>query len=237
MASDRLLRILGLLAGTDGSGADGSGAVRLCEVAAEVTGTSGAGVMLLADGRPQASVCTTDEVSSLIEEAQYTLGEGPCVDAHRLGEVVVEPDLGARGASRWVSFSPRAFGAGARAVFGYPIRIGAVRLGALNLYRDQPGPLDDDQHANALVTADVAARAILATQADAPLGGVGIDIEEDFFLWGVVHQAAGMVSVQLDLPVADALVRLRARAFRTDRLVSDVARDVVERRLHLETEE
>ncbi len=195
---------------------------------------SGAGVMLLADGRPQASVCTTDEVSSLIEEAQYTLGEGPCVDAHGLGEVVSEPDLGSHGALRWVSFSRRALGAGARAVFGYPIRIGTVRLGALNLYRDRIGPLDDDQHANALVMADVAARAILAARTDAPRGTFGLDPEEDFCFWGVVHQAAGMVSVQLDVPVVDALVRLRARAFLTDRLVSDVARDVVERRLRFD---
>jgi GAF domain-containing protein len=198
---------------------------------------TGAGVMLLAGGRPQASVCTTDEVSSLIEEAQYTLGEGPCVDAHRLGEVVSEPDLVTAGASRWVSFSSRAVGAGARAVFGYPVRIGAGQLGALNLYRDRPGPLDDDEHANALVMADVAARAVLAAQAGAGLGGIGIDLEEDLFVWGAVHQAAGMVSVQLDIPVVDALVRLRAHAFLTDRLVSDVASDVVERRLAFGSDE
>ena len=232
MASDRLLRILGLLGGRDGSGA-----TRLCEVAAEVTGMSGAGVMLLADGRPQASVCTTDEVSSLIEEAQYTLGEGPCVDAHRLGEVVSEPDLAAAGGSRWAAFSRRASGAGARAVFGYPIRIGTVRLGALDLYRDRAGLLEDEEHANALVMADVAARAVLAAQAGAPPGALGIDIDEDLYLWGAVHQAAGMVSVQLDIPVADALVRLRASAFLTDRLVSEVARDVVERRLHFDADE
>jgi len=209
----------------------GSGRARLCEVAAEVAGMSGAGVMLLAAGRPQASVCTTDEVSSLIEEAQYTLGEGPCVDAHRLGEVVSEPSLVADGAARWASFSRRAFEAGARAVFGYPVRIGTVRLGALNLYRSQPGHLDDDQHANALVMADVCARAILASYSDARESGLGIDIDEDLTVWGVVHQAAGMVSVQLDISVDDSLVRLRAYAFRTDRLVSDVARDVVERHL------
>jgi len=228
--SERLVRILGLL----GDG-DGSGGARLCEVAAEVTGTSGAGVMLLVDERPQATVCTSGELSALIEEAQYTLGEGPCVDAHRLGEVISEADLGAAGAARWAAFSRRALEAGARAVFGYPIRIGTVRLGALNLYRDQPGPLGDDQHADALVMADVAARMILASQAGKPTGT--LDVDEDFHWWGVVHQAAGMVSVQLAIPVADALVRLRAHAFRSDRLVSDVARDVVERRLRFDRED
>jgi hypothetical protein len=230
MPADRLLRILGLLAGPDVPDSP-----RLCEVAAKVTAMSGAGVMLLADGKPQASLCTTVEVSSLIEEIQCTLGEGPCVDAHRLGHVISEPDLGATGI-RWAQFSRRAFGAGARAVFGFPIRLGTVRLGALNLYRDRTGPLGYDQHADALVVAEVAARAILAAQAGAPPGGLGGRIEEDLYFWGVVHQAAGMVSVQLDISVADALVRLRAHAFLTERLVAEVARDVVERRLILDTD-
>ncbi|MHB1930492.1 MAG: GAF domain-containing protein [Acidimicrobiales bacterium] len=232
MAADRLVRILGLLAARAGSGTP-----RLCQVAAEVTGMSGAGIMLLTHERPQASLCTTDAVSSLIEEAQYTLGEGPCVDAHRLGKVIAHPDLDAPAVSPWPAFARRARTAGARAVFGYPIRIGTVHLGALNLYRDRPGSLGDDHHADALVMADVAARAILAAQADAPSGGLGIDIEEDVDMWGVVHQAAGMVSVQLDVSVAEALVRLRALAFVNDRLVSVVARDVVERRLRLDGDE
>lgn len=231
MPPDRLLRILSLLASDNGSEVP-----RLCDVAAEVTAVSGAGVMLLSDGLPQASLCSTDEIASRIEEAQYTLGEGPCVDAHRLGKVVAEPDLGAVG-SRWAEFSRQALGAGARAVFGYPIRLGVARLGALNLYRDQPGPLSDDQHADALVVADVAARAILADQAAASDRGLGVGIQGDLNMWGVVHQAAGMVSVQLDISVADALMCLRAHAFRNDRSVAAVARDVVERRLQLRAEE
>ena len=67
--------------------------------------------------------------------------------------------------------SPRpVIDAGVRAVFGFPLRVGAVRLGALNLYRDQPGPLADEQHADALVLADVAAELILMLQAHAPPG-------------------------------------------------------------------
>jgi hypothetical protein len=231
MPAERLLRILTLLAAGDGPGGG-----RLCQVAAEVTEATGAGVMLLADDRPQASLCTSDEVSSLIEDLQYTLGEGPCVDAHRMGMVITEPDLASTAGSRWTAFSPRALGAGARAVFAFPIRVGSVKLGALNLYRDSPGTLDADRHLDALVMADVAARAILAAQAETPLGAVGDDLRADAHIWAVVHQAAGMVSVQLDVPVAEALVRLRAHAFGNDRLVSEVARDVVERRLHFDGE-
>lgn len=229
MAADRLLRVVGILAD-----ANDSGTPQLCQVATQLTSMSGAGIMLFADGRLQASVCSTDEVSSLIEEAQFTLGEGPCVDAHRLGRAIFEPELGTASSARWTAFSRRAFGAGARAVFGYPIRIGSVPLGALSLYRSRPGPLTDVQHADAVMIADIAARAILAAQAGARPGELGAGDGHDLQLWGVVHQAAGMVSVQLDVAVADALDQLRAHAFATDRFVLDVARDVVDRRLRLD---
>ena len=157
MPDDRLIRILARLAADDGTGE----AARLCAVCAEITRMTGAGIMLLSGDVPQGSVCTTNEVSTLIEELQYTLGEGPCIDAHRQHAPVVEPDLADPATVRWAEFSRSAVDAGARAVFGFPVSIGDVHLGALNLYRDRPGPLTDDQHADALVVADVAARAII----------------------------------------------------------------------------
>lgn len=232
MATDRLVRILALFARN--GDADGR---RVCKVAAEVTAMTGAGVMILAKERPQASVCTTDAVSALIEELQYTLGEGPCVDAHRSGMAVAEPDLEADGFARWKAFSSLAVEAGARAVFGFPVRIGAVRLGALNLYRDHPGALTDDQHADALVMADVAARAVLDAQAGAPHGELGPDLEAGVDQWLIVHQAAGMISAQLDISVEDALVSLRARAFSVGRLITEIAQDVVDRRLRFDADE
>jgi hypothetical protein len=94
------------------------------------------------------------------------------VDAYWRDEVVLEPDLADPATPRWVAFTPPAVAAGARAVFGFPLRVGGVRLGALNLYRDRPGPLRDGQHADALVMADVAARWVLDVQAGPPPGGL-----------------------------------------------------------------
>jgi hypothetical protein len=123
---------------------------------------------------------------------------------------------------------------GVRAIFGFPLQVGAVRLGALNLYCNRPGPLDDEQHADALVMADVAAQALLVLQANAPPGGLAAELEADADFQYVVHQASGMVSVQLDVSVAQALVRLRAYAFGNDGSLTEVARNVVERRLHFD---
>ena len=119
---------------------------------------------------PRGSLSSTDDVSQLIEELQYTLGEGPCVDAYQQERVVAEPDLAEPVARRWPAFTPLALQAGVRAVFGFPLRVGTVRLGALNLYRDRRGLLSREQHADALVVADVAARWVLDAQAGAPSG-------------------------------------------------------------------
>jgi len=225
---DRRLRILTRLA-DPASGT--SEPARLCEVCAEVTFMSGAGIMLMSGDTAQGSVCTTNDVSALIEDLQYTLGEGPCVDAYRQQQPVLEPDLAGPRLSRWVAFTPPAVQAGVRAVFGFPLLVGSERLGALNLYRDQPGPLTPDQHADAVVLADVAARAILALQAEAPRGELAAELRSTGELRLVVHQATGMVSAQLEVTVGEALVRLRAHAFAHDRGLTDVARDVVNRRL------
>ena len=228
MAGDRLSRILGELAAEH----DGRwSSTRLCEATRDIIGVSGAGVMLMSGDVPSGSLCTTDTVSNLIEELQFTLGEGPCVDAYQASQVVLEPDLARPAAPRWLAFTPVAVDAGVRAVFAFPLQVGSVRLGALDLYRDEPGALSDDQHADAMAMSDVIADWVLDVQADAPPGAVAGELERDADFHYVVHNAAGMVSVQLGVTITEALIRLRAYAFSNDRLLRDVAADVVARKL------
>jgi hypothetical protein len=229
MAGDRLDRILAALS----AGEQPWSSARLCGACPPIMGVNGAGVMLMSDDIPRGSLCSTDGVSQLIEDLQYTLGEGPCVDAHRYDRVVAEPDLAEPVTRRWPAFTPPALRAGVRAVFGFPLRVGTVHLGALNLYRDLPGPLTSDQQADALVMADVAARWVLETQAGAPLDTVAVELETGADFHFSVHNAAGMVSVQESISVSEALIRLRAFAFSSDRLLADVAQDVIARKLRL----
>ena len=135
MASGRRIRILTRLAG---NGAPELETRRLCEVCAEVTGMTGAGIMLMSGELPRGSVCTTNKVSALIEQLQYALGEGPCMDAYLEDRPMLEPDLAEPVRPRWLAFTGPAVEAGVRAVFGFPLHVGVVRLGALNLYRDRP---------------------------------------------------------------------------------------------------
>jgi hypothetical protein len=228
MSGERRVRILEQLVET---GIDSLTPDRLGEVCRDATGVTGASIMLMAGDQPRGSLGATDVVSARIEELQLTLGEGPCVDAYELDWPVLEPDLADPAEPRWVAFSRPAVEAGARAIFGFPVRIGALRLGALDLYCDRPGPLTDEQHSDALVVADVAAITVLALEADSPPGAIFRGLAPGSGLQHVVHQASGMVSAQLDVPVGEALLRLRAHAFARDRPLVEVATDVVARRL------
>lgn len=199
-----------------------------------VTGMTGAGIMLMADDVSRGSVCVSDDVSTLIERLQFELGEGPCVDAYRQERPVLEPDLAAPSTPRWLAFTGPAVEAGVRAVFVFPVQVGAVHLGALHLYCDRPGPLSDDQHADALAMADIAAQAVIAMQANAAPGRLAQELEAGGDFQYVVHQASGMVAAQLEVSVGHALVRLRAHAFGNDRPLTRVAEDVVARRLRFD---
>jgi hypothetical protein len=229
MWGERRLRIMQMLE----TGGSDRAARRLCEVSAEVTAMSGAGIMLMSEDGPRGSICTTNKLSATIETLQYDLGEGPCIDAYSERRSVLEPDLVSPEELRWPAFREAAIVAGARAVFGFPLQIGAVRLGALNLNRTDAGPLSDDQYADALVMADVAAHAVLAMQADSPPGAIAAELETSEDFQNVVHQATGMVAAQLEVTVNVALARLRAYAFAQDRPLAAVAADIVDRKLRL----
>jgi hypothetical protein len=231
VALDRRARILAELYP---DGARDLEAARLARVCRSVTGVTGAGLMLMSGDVPRGSVAATDDVSTLIEDLQFAMGEGPCVDAFRLDRPVLEPDLANPADPRWMAFSPPAVEAGARAVFGFPLQVGTVRLGAMNLYVDRPGSLTDEQHADALVMADVAAQAMLIMQAHAPPGALAAELEAGSNFQHVVHQASGMVAAQLGVSVAQALIRLRAYAFAEAQPLTEVAEAVVARRLRFE---
>jgi hypothetical protein len=233
VAGDRRLRILTRLLGDEAPALETR---RLCEVCAEVTGMTGAGIMLMSGDTPRGSLCTTDSVSSVVEQLQYGLGEGPCVDAYNQDRPVLEPDLAHPTTPRWLAFATPAVDAGVAAIFGFPLHVGAVRLGSLNLYRDRAGPLTDEQHADALAVAEVAAQAVLLMQANAPPGHLAAELEAGANFQYVVHQAAGMVAVQLGVTVGQALIRLRAYAFGNERSFTSVAEDVVARKLHFNPE-
>lgn len=207
--------------------------VRACTEALPVTGV---GLALMTDSGPAGTVAATDGVAVTMEELQYTLGEGPCIDSSRTGRPVLQPDLAASGPGRWPLFAAGALEAGIEAIFAFPLSVGAIRLGVLDLYRDVPGPLTDADLAEALHFADAATAILLHLQAlDAPGSGAGlIGVIEDR---AELHQATGVVAVQADVTLAQALVLLRARAFASERPILSLSRDVLTGAVHFTNDE
>ncbi len=186
--------------------------------------------MLMAEGVPGATFAS-NAMADALEELQFTLGVGPRVDAFANSFPVLGPHLSVNPSARWFGFCDAAVEAGTGSVFSFPLQIGAARVGALTVYMAAPGPLGDDQYADALVMADVVTRMLLTAQAGLPDDSLAASLCDERAFSAVVHQASGMVAVQLDQGVGEALARLRARAFADGVAVTTIAAEVVARRL------
>jgi len=229
VASARVTQILS--SALDGSTSATDAPHRLVMACARALPVTGVGLALMSDHGPVGTVAITDGVAGTMEDLQFTLGEGPCVECSTTGRPILQPDLARTGPGRWPGFSAGALEAGIRAIFAFPLRMGGIRLGVLDLYRDRAGELSDAELTEALSFADAATAMLIHLQEDAVLdeSGVGaIAVLEDR---AEVHQATGMVSVQAGVGMAEALVRLRARAYSSDRPILELAREVLDHKV------
>lgn len=196
---------------------------------------AGVGVSMVRGPGLHEPIFATDPPSEELAELQYTLGEGPSLDVASTDRPVLMSDLTSLDAvRRWPMFAPAATELGFRGMFAFPIAAGAARVGVLDVYRFLAGPMTGGQLADALAFAD--AMFLLALDAR---GGLvpNVGYGENVDLTGrraEVHQAAGMVSVQLGVHVTEALARLRAHSYLHDQRLGDLAGDVVTRRLRFQ---
>lgn len=207
---------------------------RVCALCVRRLSLCAASVALISAPQSRGALAVAGRLSGQVEDLQFALGEGPCVEAFDHGVPALEPDLAAGGLARWPGFARAALALGVRAAFAVPLQVGAARIGALDLARDTPGPLADVELAEVLTLADVTTSAVLFLQAGAPNGALGAALRQAGSERIAVHQATGMVSAQLGIPVADALARLRAFAIAAERSLDGVAADIVARRLRFE---
>jgi hypothetical protein len=208
---------------------------RMCRAAARDLPAAGVGVSLADDEGSLMTAAASNATSVLVEELQFTLGEGPCLQAYDSRGPVLVPDLTAAELSSWPVYAAAAQDHGVRAVFAFPLQIGVTRLGAMDVYRGEPGELSADALGRALTFAEVTMGELLGAQSRADDSGDWLD---DLAQGGYrIYQAQGMVMIQLDVSAREALVRLRAYAFAHERRLSDVADDVLSRRLKLESDD
>ena len=211
---------------------------RLCRRAvSRVTSASGAAVSLMSTSGPSGIVAASDDRTLQIADLQFSLGEGPCWDVFDQNHVVLVDDLGSGSGDRWVAWTAAASNHGVRAVLAFPLQVGPTQLGVLDIYRAAAGVLGAEVLAEALALADNATQILLDGQERAGEGATPTGIDAALEAGLAIYQAQGMVMIQLGVPLADAMSRLRAYAYAKDRSLSEVARDIVARTLTLERDD
>jgi hypothetical protein len=205
-----------------------AGLQRICRAATSSLGLTGAAVHLItgqpeSTGGREAVVASSDDVSRQVGELPFEVGEGPCLDAFVLARPVIVPDLLLMGPSRWPGYMSALDGHGVRASYSFPLHVGAVRFGVLDLYSATARSLDADELSLALVFAKAATETLLARPS-----GSTVPLLDDLGLGAMdehleIHQAQGMVTVDLGLDLAAALALMRAHAFSREISLFEIA--------------
>jgi hypothetical protein len=200
---------------------------RICRAATASLGLAGASVQLL--NRPDGGgvVASSDDVAHAVGEAAFTVGEGPSLDAYSQARPVFAPYLLDQGQHIWPGYVSAIRESGVRACFSRPLHVGAVRLGVLDLYAADPGPLDPDQVSLALTFADLAVERLLDPDPGTSSGDVNARLVDALERRAEIHQAQGMVMVDLEVDLAGALSLMRAHAFSRDVSLIEVAREIL----------
>jgi GAF domain/ANTAR domain len=230
----RRARIVAAVTDRDTTTGVGELMVRICQLAVDEMALSGCALVLMAGAESASVLASAGPHAQTVTTLQMELGEGPCLDAFASRVPVLLPDLSGVRANRWPAFAAAATAAGIAAEFSLPLCVGRSGIGTFDLCRDRPGMLSDDHLTDALVAADIARDAVLFQHyapGDAGLAELLDTAGSDRI---VIHQATGMIAVQLNETVPNALARLRAAAFASGRSMDDIARDVVERRVRFD---
>lgn len=206
----------------------------LCRPFVQNLPVSGASVTVVNASRSQHSVCSSDSIASRVDELQFEFGEGPQWKAVASGELVVVPDTESDPHSDWPIFGSAIRQLAVGALFAVPMRMGAVTVGAVTLYRRLPGDLSPEQCSSALAIASAIASAAVYRAMRSAMDDDAHESPMSPAFRREVHQATGMILVQLNTTATAAYSRLQAYAFAHGRPIQDVARDVVNRDLTFE---
>lgn len=203
----------------------------LCDPFLTIVPGTGASVSVLASDKGQSTMCASDQTAGRLDELQFDLGEGPCWEAMSTRRPVLAPRLRSGEFPAWPMFAAAVRSHpefGVAAMFAFPLSVGSLDIGAVDVYSVTEETLSDTQVADAMELAELAAWQVLRRIiADDPRH----DDDAADMSRREVHQATGMVLAQLEITSADAALLLRAHAFATSRTVHDVANDVVARRI------
>ena len=203
----------------------------LCSEISAALDLSGASITVFGLDSQQSTVCATDRIALRADALQIELGEGPRWQAQHTGKAVIVPDLASGVHKAWPMFTLEARDIGIAAAFAFPMYMGTVVVGAVDLYSFSTKFLTQAQISLGLSMASRAASAAVHRATDSANEHDSTEHTMAPALRREVHQATGMIQAQLDATATEAFARLRSHAFSTGRSIDDVARDVVGRTL------
>ncbi|WP_157521696.1 ANTAR domain-containing protein [Herbidospora cretacea] len=206
----------------------------ICHACADAFGAAGVTIALTGDLAGYEPVSVTGPAAHRLADLQVTLGEGPGPAALADRRTVLVPEVDrSETATRWPVFAPAAVKAGLRSVHVFPLLLGAIAVGVLEISHTVTRLLTPDEIGDALIFADAALLIQTHQLVNPDAGPTDLQLGQ-VERWAEVHQATGMVAAQIDADLTTAFVRLRAHAYVAGRSLREVAHDVVARTLRLE---
>lgn len=204
----------------------------LCAPFVSLLPVTGASISVFGVPGRQLALCSSDAVATRLEELQFDLGEGPRWVVARTGVSVLCFDVANDIHPDWPVFAAEVAALRVGALFAFPVRMGAVTVGVVELYRTSPGALKDAALSRARSLArTVAAPAVRAAIRSATNDGT-TENRAAPAIRRETQQAIGMILIQLETTATEAFALLRAHAFARNQTVDEVAGDVVARRLN-----
>lgn len=197
----------------------------------DLFGVAEAGIVLAEPDGSLRYLASSSERPRLVELLEVQSAEGPCLDAYRTGRIIRCSDSpGAQ--NRWPRFVAQARDAGINAFTAVPMRLRGRVIGALNLlFSSESGSLDARDGAVVQAFADIASIAIMQERAVSDARAVAQQLQEALDSRVVIEQAKGVVAARSRIGIDEAFNELRAYSRRRHELLTDVARQIVERSL------
>jgi hypothetical protein len=214
-------------AASDALSRTGGGVDNLAHPFARLLPVSGASVSTLGSLLSAETISATDARAGRVDEMQFDLGEGPCWDALAARRPVLQPDFASN--VSWPAFTEAIRGEEIESIFAFPLVVGPLEIGAVDLYSTEPTTLSDEEQRQALALSAIVSRILLRHAISA-----GVPSETSTYSRRLIHQATGMVLAQAGTSAPDAYLIIQARAFADARSMRAVAEDIIERRLRFD---
>ena len=198
---------------------------QLAERCVELLGVTDAGIVLVGPDGLRVLASSSDRMR-LLELLEVQRNDGPCLEAWATGSLV-RADRLTEAVERWPRFTPAALDAGYQSAYAHPMRLRATSIGALNLFADVEDGLDENGQALGQALADMATIGMVHERMLREQEILSDQLQHALTSRVTIEQAKGVIAEQGGLEMADAFQAMRVYARNTNRLLTDVARDVV----------